>query len=383
MPPAAAVPVQLARLQTANLRDSSEFIGRLDAQAGVVLQPETTGRITRIFVNPGDRVQAGAPIVQLSPDRSQSEYNAALAGVSVARSARDNAQAQLRATEAQRGRLAAEVDLQNTEYARTQALVNQGALSQQQLDRVSRDRNAAIAALKAADEDIAAARASLQQTAASLAESEASANATQVNLQDTTITAPIAGIVGDFSVKLGDYVGPGTTLSTITQNDSLELVIAVPIEQARRLQLGMPVELLSFGGDRLTTGSISFVSPQTDTNTQTVLARARFTQAEARLQDDQRVEVRVIWDEQPGLLAPATAITRLGGQPFVYVAEPSPDDPSAEQQIARLQPVTLGAMQGNDYQVLEGLSAGQRIVVSGLLSLRDGASIVQQVEASE
>ncbi|MEM9907868.1 MAG: efflux RND transporter periplasmic adaptor subunit [Cyanobacteria bacterium P01_D01_bin.44] len=400
MPMSQAVPVTLERLQNGLHTDSVSYVGTLDSQSGVLLQPEADGRITRLYVSSGERVAAGDPIMELSADRSQAELNASLASVSAARSARDNARAQLRSLEAQRISAEADVNLQNIEYDRTQRLVAEGALSQQSLDEIERDRDAALASLSAAVEEIEAAQASLAQADAFFTQSEATAAATREDLLDKTVTAPIAGIVGDIPVKLGDYVQVGSTLTTITQNEDLEIEVSVPAEQAGRLQPGMLVELLAFGSNEpLADGSLTFVSPQTDVNTQTVLAKAQFSNVAGRLQDNQRVDVRIVFDERPGLLVPATAITRLGGQAFVYVAaDPEPSEqaesestsaiPPAQaasqsepQQIAKLRPVTLGSMQGNDIQVLDGLSPGETIVTSGLLNLQDGTPIMPQSEA--
>ena len=388
MPMGGAVPVTLEQMQPATLRDEAEFVGTLDAQAGVVLQPEANGRITRIYISSGDQVAAGDPIMELSADRSQAELSAALASVSAAQSARDNSRAQLQSLVAQRIRIEADVKLQNTEFDRTQRLVDAGALSQQELDEVERDRNAAVASLDAAREEISAAQASLTQAEAFLEQSQATAAATREDLLDKTVTAPIDGVVGDIPVELGDYVQPGATLTTITQNEVLELEIDIPAEQIGEIQLGMPVELFTFSADApVATGSLSFISPQTDTATQTVLAKARFSNLASNLQDNQRVDASIVLDERPGLLVPATAITRLGGQSFVYVAADAPPpqegQPPIEGQVAQLRPVTLGAMQGNNFQVLDGLSAGEEIVTTGLLNLQDGVPIAPQAGTAD
>ncbi len=404
-----AVPVKMERLQQESLEESNEFVGVLDAQAGVSLQPESDGRVVQIFASSGDAVAAGDPIMQLSPQRSQSDYNAALASVSAARSARDNARAQLRAAEAAQTELLADLELQETDYARTAALVERGALAREQLDEVVRDRAVAQSALNAGVEEIAALRASLEAAEATLSQSNANASATQQDLLEKTVTSPIAGVVGDIPINLGDYVQAGAQLATITQNQDLDLEISVPIGDAERLQVGLPVELSLFGqDDAIATGTLSFVSPTTDPSTQTVLAKARFSTPSVRLQDEQRLDVRIIWDERPGILIPTTAVSRLGGETFVFVpGEPDPPaegedlpdpgvgggngQPSGAQngqqsgpppQVARLKSVTLGDLQGNEYQVLEGLSPGDTVITSGLLNLRDGVPIMQQEEGA-
>ncbi|MFE4106258.1 efflux RND transporter periplasmic adaptor subunit [Almyronema epifaneia] len=395
-----AVPVKLATVQQGTLRNSSEFIGTLDAQAGVALQPEVAGRITQIYVSSGDRVAAGTPILQLSPDRTQAELSAALANATAARAARDSSRSQLNSLLARRAEVEAEVNLQEEEYRRTAYLVEQGAQSEQALDIASRDREAARASLRSAEQEIAAARSSIEQANAAYEQAQANAAAVREDLQDRTVSAPIAGIVADIPVELGEYVSPGTVLTTVVQNDTLELELSVPIDQAEQLELGLPVELL--GADSqppLSTGSITFISPQADSDSQTILAKARFQNTAGRLQNDQRVNARIIWNQRPGVLVPTSAISRLGGQSFVYTAveaeateqgeapagtrsPQSPNAPSEPQQIARLRPVTLGSIQGNSYQVLEGLSPGDIIVVSGVINLQDGVPIMPQSEAT-
>ena len=389
-----AFPVKTERLRSATVENSSEFVGTLDASAGVSLQPEADGRIVQIFVSSGDAVAAGDPVMQLSAQRSQSDYNAALASVSAARSARDNARAQLRAAQERQVQLQADLELQATDLARTTTLVEQGALAQEVLDQANRDRTVAASSLSSAAQEIAALGSSLEQSEATLAQANANATAVQQDLLDKTVTAPISGIVGDIPVKLGDYVTAGSELATVTQNQSLDLEFAVPVDEASRLKLGMPVELSLFGQDEaIATGNVRFISPTTDSSTQTVLAKARFSTPKQPIQDDQRLDVRVIWEEKPGLLVPAAAISRLGGQTFVFV--PGEPEPPAEGEapanvtegppptVARLQPVKLGSMQGNNYQVVDGLSPGDTIITSGILNLRDGVPIDTQAGAAE
>ncbi|MEO1510240.1 MAG: HlyD family efflux transporter periplasmic adaptor subunit, partial [Cyanobacteria bacterium J06633_23] len=242
-----AVPVTAEQLEMSTLREQAGFVGTLDAQTGVVLRPEAAGRITRVYVSAGDLISAGDPIMELTADRSQAEVSAALAGISAARSSRDTAQARLDSLVAEQPRLEAELELQTIQLGRTQRLVTAGALAQQQLDEVERDRNVAIASLEAAEQQIVAARANVAETEFLLEQAQAQANAIREDLLDRTVTAPISGIVGGIPVKLGDYVEISSPLTSITQNDTLDLEIANPTGQANTIQIGMPVEISNFG----------------------------------------------------------------------------------------------------------------------------------------
>ncbi|NET50618.1 MAG: efflux RND transporter periplasmic adaptor subunit, partial [Merismopedia sp. SIO2A8] len=319
--------VELMAVETNILQDQSSFIGVLDAQEGVQLKPEIDGRIVQLFVEAGDVVSLGDPILKLSPDRNQAEVNTAIANTNVSRAALTNAQAQVRAAEAEHRRAEAEVALQEEEIGRMQYLVDQGAASQQQLDVVIRNRDGAIASRTAASEQIQAAQAAVQEAEAALNQARSQVSVVQADLADTLVAAPINGIVGEIPIKIGDYVESGDDLTTIIQNQTLDLSLSVPIDYRDQLRLGLPVhinlstttatgqESRSIGSSATLEGRISFISPQVDATTQTVTIEAVFENNLGYLSDDQRVEASILWQERPGVLVPATAISRLAGQP--------------------------------------------------------------------
>ncbi|WP_052055557.1 efflux RND transporter periplasmic adaptor subunit [Myxosarcina sp. GI1] len=391
-PPAAqsqpqAAPVGLKTLQSSTVRETSQFIGSLTSPQSVNISPEIEGRVSQIYVEEGSEVAAGQPLVQLRPDRQTAELSSLQAALNSAQAARANAQAQLQSVQSERSAAAAEVELQKEQTRRRQFLVDEGALAQEELDLANRDRLAAVAQLNSLDDQIQAARANLSQAEAAVEEARANVAVARDELQYTNIVAPFAGEVGDIIVKLGAYVAPGTTLTSVTKNDPLELELAIPIERRSDLQRGLPVELEDTQGNSFGEGRITFISPQVNANSQTILTQAQFPNPDGQLRDSQDVRARIVWEERQGILVPTTAVTRVGGQAFVYVArEPEPQaDSGAEaseqpQLVARQVPVELGELQNNNYPVLEGLQSGDRIVVTGILNLADGAPIKQQAE---
>ncbi len=368
------VPVKLQTVESGTLEESSEFVGALEADNSVVLRPVTDGRVSQIFVSSGSRVAAGTPILQLSPEKGQAEVGGALANVNASRAELNNAQAQLKAAEAERVSAGADLELRNEEYRRFSILVAQGAEARQRLDEVTRNRNAARAQLEAAEERIRAARATLDQENSELQQAQANAALAGENLQETRVVAPIAGIVGDLTVKLGDYVNTNSTLTKIVQNQSLNVRLSIPADRSSELRIGTPVQLYGAQGEEImSTGRISFVSPEVNSQSQSILAKASFPNPEGTLRDGQSVRSRVIWERKPGVSIPTTAVSRMAGQTFVYVAQQKDS-----KLIASQKPVKLGKIQGNNYQVIEGLKQGEKIVVSGILNLSNGAPIIPQ-----
>ena len=375
-----AIPVRLQKLQASTIKNSSEFVGALEAQQRVSLQPETEGRIVEILVSSGQRVNQGTLIIRLRPDKNRAQLNSAIARINSLKAALKQAESELRAAEAEKSREIAELQLREEEFKRTSFLVTEGAQSVQNLDRVKRDRQAALASFEAAQKRIQAAEAAIDAANADLRQAEADADLERENLRETEVVAPVAGTIGDIPVKIGDYVETTDTLTTITQNQTLELRLAIPIEYATKLRIGLPVELrTSPGGDPLVVGKISFISPRVDTTSQAVLVKARFPNPQGQLRDQQFVRARIIWEQVWGVLVPASAITRLGGQAFVFVAQNQVASESGEpQQIAEQRPVKLGSIQGNYYQVIDGLEPGETLITSGLLNLSDGVPIMSE-----
>ena len=410
-----AIAVKLKTLESATLVNSSEYVGSLEARDRVSLAPRTDGRISEIFIRQGDRVERGDPIVKLEPTQEQEDVNAATQAVNVERARLGQVQAELRTAEANRAAAAAEVEsaradvqdagseveLAQINIDRTKMLVEGGALAQQELDNDNRDLKSSIAQLNSRKETLNAANESLQAAErqveqakanvggqeAAIAQAEAELGSVSQTLAFNTISAPIDGVVGSFNeYKVGDYVNVGEQLTTITSNQSFDLNINIPVEYRDRLKTKLTVETINQDGSKGIEGKITYVAPLVQQNTQSILAKATFVNSNS-LRDREYVSVRVIWDEEPGVLVPTTAVSTLGGQNFVYLAkEPSEvkqaqEDNSSSKKvpqgalIAQQQPIKLGRIQDQNYQVISGLKEGDKIAVSNILSLQNGTAI--------
>lgn len=383
-----ATKVRLSTLETAKISNSSEYIANLESRRSVNLQPQIQGHVTRIFVREGDNVPAGKPLIQVDPDQQQAAVSSATAAAAAAAAQVENVRAQLSSLEAQRQSNLSDVEYNQKEYERYSRLADQGAVARSTADQYTNRIETARSSLNAIDKQIAAQKAALAGAEKQRLQAEAATRGQQVQLQYYQTKAPFAGTVGDIPVKLGDFVNTSTQLTSITQNRPLEVNISVPIERGPDLRQGMPVELLDSQGKSFGTSRIFFIAPNTANNTQLVLVKSLFENSKGQLRANQYVRARVIWNQRSGILVPTTAITRLGGETFVFVAQQAPpkqtdqsnqqSQPAQPQLVARQKPVKLGAIQGNNYQVLSGLKPGERIITSGLLSLRDGATIAPE-----
>ncbi|MBW4685466.1 MAG: efflux RND transporter periplasmic adaptor subunit [Komarekiella atlantica HA4396-MV6] len=375
---AQAIPVKISPVETGTIRESSEFVANLESRRAVTLVPQIQGRVSQIFVRPGDVVKTGTPILQINPDEQQAAVSSASASIAAAQAEVKNARATLSSLEAERVSNQSQSRLSQQQYERYSRLATEGAVSRDTRDQYFNQLQAASSSLAAINQRIEAQRAVVAQAEKAVQQAQANAKQAQVQLQYFQLKAPFAGTVGNIPVKLGDFVNTSTQLTTITQNQPLEVNISLPLQQATRVREGTPVELINSQNQVVGTSKVFFISPQTADETQSVLIKALFDNAKGQLRANSYVQARVIWQERPGVLIPTEAVSRVGGQTFVYVAEQAQNEQEQAQLVARQKPVKLGNIQGNSYQVLEGLKPGERIIVTGLLNLRNNAPITPQ-----
>ena len=368
-PPPTAV--QVAEVETATVRSSSIFIASLDAQEFTTLRPQVSGRVSEVYVDLGDRVSANDPILQINAARQQATFDSRSAAIASAQAALDSAQATVEASRARVGELQAEVELARGRLESNEGLAEAGAISQDELNESVRNLRQAEAAIRTQAETIRAEVAAVAEAERDLEAARADAAEQQVVLGDYRLTAPFPGVVGNVRVKVGDYVTPETVLTTVSQSQSLEISLNIPIERLADVSIGTPIELLDARGTVFGASEISFIAPDVNLATQTVLVKAVFENT-GTLRSEQFVRARVIWSEQPNVVVPVTAVTNLGGQNFVFVAQPNEDTGG---YLAIQTPVQLGQLQENSYEVLSGLSGDEQIVVTGTQKIFNSAPI--------
>jgi RND family efflux transporter MFP subunit len=328
---AAAFPpmeVQTVTLEPRPLPQTTEYVATIRSLRSTTVQPQVDGFVRQIFVQAGERVTAGQPLIQIDPDKQQ---------------------ATVTASESQRASREADLAYTRLQLARMQKLFDAGAVSRAELDQ-------AETAYKNAEAQLAAVQSLIKEN--------------QVQLQYYRVTAPTAGIVGDIAIRQGDRVTPSTVITTIDQSEGLEAYINVPLERASELRPGLTVELLDPSGKVIAANPITFVAPRADDATQTVLVKTTLRRLPPDVRVLQYVRARVVWSNEPVLAVPIVAVTRLAGQHFVFVAE-------ARDQafVARQIPVTVATVIGDDYIVQSGLKPGARVIVSNVQKLGDGAPV--------
>jgi len=329
-PGMAPVPVSVQVLAERPVTITSEYIGTLRSRRSSEIRPQVDGIVRRIFVKSGDRVAAGRPLLQIDPLRQE---------------------AAVESNEASRIAQEAAVRYAEQQFDRATQLLEAGAISRQEYEQAETNLNTARASLEAL---------------------KARERESRVELQYYRVTAPVAGVVGDIPVREGDRVTTSTVLTTIDQSAGLEVYVRVPLERAPELEPGMPLRLVDERGEVLAETAVDFISPQVDDATQSVLVKAPVP-AGPGFRNEQFVRAVLVWRSEPGLTIPATAVVRINGQHFAFLAEPAESG-----YVARQRAVHVGQLRGNEYVVADGLKAGDRLIVSGVQKVGDGAPVQPQ-----
>ena len=330
--PGGGMPVKVLETKPVPVNDASEYVATLKSRDSAVIMPQVEGQITEILVHSGQRVAAGAALIGIDPLKQQ---------------------ATVKSQESARAAQEANLIWAKKQYDRAQGLSSAGVVSKQDLEQAKSTYDAAQAQMDSLDAQV---------------------KEQQVQLHYYKVTAQRGGIVGDIPVHVGDRVTTTTILTTIDQPGSLEAYVYVPVEQSAKLKMNLPVQVVGGDGKVLADSRISFISPQVDNTTQTVLVKARITNGNDALRQSQFIRARVVWGTHNSPKVPILAVSRLAGQYFAFVAEPQ----NGGSFVARQKPLTIGQTVGNDYEVQGGLSAGDKVIVSGTQFLRDGVPVIPQ-----
>lgn len=331
-----AMPVKVKTAALQKVEDTTEYVATLKSRDSAVVMPQVEGIITRIFVRSGDRVADGARLMQIDPAKQQATV----------KSQEDARNAQI-----------AQLKWAQQNYDRVSGLASAGVVSKQDLDQ---------------------ARSTLDQAQAQLHSLDAQVNEQRVQLHYFQVVAPRAGIVGDIPVRVGDRVLTTTQLTTVDRPGSLEAYIYVPVEKSAELKMHLPVQIVDGSGKVLASSRITFISPQVDNTTQTVLAKAQIANANDALRNAQFIRARIVWATEEKPVVPVVAVSRIGGLYFAFVAEPD----QKGGYVVHQKPLQIGQIVGNDYVVLDGLKPGDKVVVSGTQFLIDGVPVVPQESSS-
>jgi membrane fusion protein (multidrug efflux system) len=306
--------VIVAPVERVSFADRVEALGTTRANESVEITTNVTEKIAKIAFDDGQRVKAGDVLVVLERGEELAALRSAEAGLVERQSA----------------------------FERTEQLAKQNFAAKAKLDEV---------------------RAALQQA-------EAALDAAQARLSDRQITAPFDGVTGLRNVSVGKLVEPGDLITTLDDISVMKLDFAVPSTYLATLRPGLRIVARAPAfPDRDFSGQVRSVDSQIDPVTRSVVARAIVPNPDGLLLPGLLMTVTLFKNPREALVVPEEALAPEGRREFVYLVEAG-DPPRAVKRE-----ITIGARRLGEVEIVDGLSAGDLVVIHGTMTLRDGRPV--------
>ena len=360
--------VQVQSVYAENVAETSEYSATVEAFKTNYITSSTGNRIKNILVDVGSRVGAGQAVVILD-NVSAVNQQSAIAGqqASVA-----NQDAALASQEASLKSEEINLARQKKDLDRAKELVRIGGGTQQTVDQLQAAYDAAQEALKARKRALEASRTSLNASRTSLGASQRSMQTVQEN---TILRSPISGVVTARNYDAGDL--PGGPILTIQQMNPLKVVVNVNEEEFPKVRIGMPVSITfdAVPGETFN-GSVYTINPEIDQATRTFKVEVTISNGAGKVSAGMFARVKFNYGMVNHIVVPDRAVVKMQGAGTRYVFVYNPNG------TVRYVEVKLGQRLGDRYEILSGLSSGDRVVIAGQSRLTDGTKVQLQEQQS-
>lgn len=293
--------------------DRVEALGTLKANESVSVTANVTETVSAIHFDDGQRVEAGQILVEMTSAEEQALLE----------------EARARVAEAER------------QYDRVKSLVAQRSASESLLDERKRDLDTARALLVAIESRLA----------------------------DRLVKAPFAGVLGLRNISPGALVEPGDLITTLDDDSLMKLDFSVPSVFLPDLEPGLRIEAQARAyGDRRFAGEIRSIDSRVDPVTRSIQVRALFPNPDRTLKPGVLMQVALLRNPRDAMVVPESALLHQGRDHFVIAV--------ADGDVAEQRQVRIGARRPGSVEVLDGLTAGDRIITHGNDKVRSGQQVV-------
>jgi RND family efflux transporter MFP subunit len=361
----APVPVTVALPKVEKVQRTVDVVGTLEANEEVTVSNKLDGRLQRVYVDLGDRVQVGQILAKLD----DGDYALALNQVegslreAMARLGLDRMPESPPNLEESPAVTRAKADLDNARanFERLEALYEERVISRQEYDDVATKLKLAHSSHRAAIDEV-------KSIWMVVTDREAQVRLAKKRLQETAMLAPLQGMVAKRLVSAGEYVKVGTPLLVLVQSDPLRLRGAVPERFAAEVKLGQSVRAgVDAFPTEVFTGFISRISPAADRVSRAFTVEALIRNRDGRLKVGFFARAAILTRvDQNALTVPAAAIVRFAGVAKLFILD---------NEVAREREVRTGMRLGDAVEITEGLRGNERVITSGMAKLTDGVPV--------
>ena len=318
-----------------------KFSAKLKGETDVTITPQVSGQLMRICVTEGDQVKKGQVLFIIDQRDAQLEL--------------ESAQASLQAAIAQENSA-------RIEYESNKNLYEKKIVSKYTFDTAENSYN---------------------QAKASVAQYKAQVNRAKVNLGYCTITAPVAGSIGEIPVRTGDQVSPSTYLTTVSGNANMDAEFSLPetilsmilsegfsMDPSALAKVSPEVGFVMKNGTEYEhKGKITRATGVVNASTGTISLKATFPNPKGQLYSGMQGSVVIPLEEKAVMVIPQEAVVKLQDKQQVYKVQ-------ADSTVTSVEVTTQDIFNGKDYMVTSGLNVGDKIVTIGANNLHEGQKVL-------
>ena len=319
-----------------------KFSAKLKGQADVTITPQVSGQLVKIAVSEGQQVKKGQTLFVIDSRNAQLELEAAQANLQAAMAQENSAK---------------------LEYESNKNLFEKNIVSRYMLDNSEN---------------------SYKQAQASVAQARAQVNRAKVNLGFCTISAPVAGLIGEIPVRTGDQVSPGSRLTIVSGNTNMDAEFSVTealieesvssgatqADKAKYLAELPPVTFLMKNGTEYPhKGRVTSLTGVVDAATGSLGVKAMFPNPDGHLFSGVQGTVVLPMSEKDVILVPQVAVVKLQDKQQVYKVK-------ADSTATAVEVTTVDFGNGKDFAVTSGLNVGDKIVTVGANNVQEGQQVL-------
>jgi RND family efflux transporter MFP subunit len=333
--------IDIMTLYKTDVNDYYDAAGTIQAKTISVISSRVMGTVTNITVNQGDKVAAGQLLLTIDNNdliqrvnAAQAAYNESLKALATAKSNKT---------------------LAETTYQRYKRLYDEKAITGQEMDQITNQRDRA--------------NLNFQRTQAGVKAANAMLNEAKVNLDFSRITSPINGVVTHKNIDKGSMAVPGAPLLTVEDTSCYKAEVNVDESMAHKVGLSTPVDVIIDPISKTYKGTITEVVPSIDASSRTFVVKALITQDpnEHLLKNGLYARVLIPQGKRNILTIPAAAIVQRGQLVGVYVV--------GEDSRISYRMIRTGRAYGNSVEVLSGLNPGEEIVAGNVNKVFEGQTV--------
>jgi multidrug efflux pump subunit AcrA (membrane-fusion protein) len=372
------IPVETVSVHRGLLERRLHMTGSIVAEATVEVFSKVSGILERLEVEQGDRVKANQPVAKVEREEKEAELQEDRAALDVLRAKWAQMETGARPEEiAQAEQLVrqAKASWQTSvdDYQRLKNLRDRGFISQQHLDEAMLKVTLSEAEYQSASEKLTLLRKGARQEdrdglLAQIRQAEATVRLAEMHLENTTIRAPLGGIISKRYVDRGALVGTSTPILRIVAMDRVKVLVQVVESELARLRSGATGDInVDAYGSEVFKGTVTCISPTVDPESRTADVEVQVDNTDQRLKPGMFARVDLTVERRDkALLLSKDSLLRESGPPRVFVLDGGK---------ASLREVALG-LEGAQYvEVVGGLQEGEEVIIAGQYELNDGMAV--------